>query len=1462
MSNKKFGIDLGTNSYGWAIRNFDLEENQIEKAGVIRFGSGVGIDKSGSVFTFASVRTKGRGVRNRYKSEKNRKFELLKYLIKYKYVPLTENELKSWKNYVHPNLRTNEIISRKFPKENIKFLNWLQNDFSYLDFDEKLNIYEIRAKLVNEKIEDEILRKHLLGRVLYHIANHRGFKSSKKVKENIEDDNAEDDISLNRKNPIGAERKKASKIEEIALKYNVKTIGEAFAKEISFGNRVRQELQQYAIRIKQEEEVKLIFEKQGYVLESEEFKNLFKSVFFQKKLKSQKGNVGNCTLEKNKTRCYLSHYDFEEFSVREFLNNVRINRKPLTKNIKDILWNDFFLKRVKSNFKFSEIKEFLYVNFYCKETDYFNYRDKQTIGGCPISSYFFKIFGENWRDLRIETNLQKANAKRKDKRIIYNIEDVWHLLLDEEDDENLKTIFLNKYNFSEKQIIDLLKCSRKFEQGFASLSLNAIRKILVFLREDFDNVSAKLLANVPIVIGKEQYESNRKKIIEFLINIQDEVNFEKLTSNIVNELIYEWKNEEQKRGYRDVEYKLSNNVEGKDILNKLQIRFGKDTWTDYSEEIKKKYYNTCFNKFQFFFKTSKREFIKLPTLKDTFKGYLKNNFLSHFSEDTINKKLERIYHPSETIIYQKPENSDVILQLGSPKHPALKQPKALKSLHILKNHLNQLLKEEIIDSDTEIIIEIARELNDINRAWAIEQYQKKQEQEREEIKVLLEEYFLSNGLNVNPQSEDDNDKMRLAIEQIEMEEKDYDYSIKENSKTKEKKWDYFIKQEKSKIEKYVDKIKLWKEQNFRCIYTNKSISFKDLFNDRIVDFEHTIPYEISQDNSLRNKTLCYSHYNTNIKKAKIPTELIDDYETIRNNIEHWVQKVKFIEDRIEFWKLESKKAVGDKERKDSAIRERHLWSLELNYWKGKVEGFLVKEITEKWLNSQLVDTQIMTKYAYHFLKTIFNKVRVVKGNDTKEFRKILQVQPKEELEKNRTHHSHHAIDAAVLTLIPPSPEKERIKVIAEEFRKKYKKQYHDYVPYRNYSSEHVLKIKDEIIINYKEKDKIFSSFVKNLKKNGKRIPLEIYNKQTNKKEIVYQKNEKGEIEFRKYEDGNFIIKKDQFGNPIKDQFGGKIPIPEYKKMKGDGFRGSIFQDSFYSELSYFERDENGNFKFDKEGNHILKKNVIAKRIPIDDAKKKIDAIIDFQVKENVKKEIERIKEEENLLKDNKLELVDKKIYQLNRKGERVKDQFGKFITYRHVRCAIPNTKVVPIKNHLYGDNRHYLAQHEEVSLAAIYEIKTKNKIKRELKTLNPIHIAELKNNLNILDKKDFFEYLIDEKTGEIIYPKYVFSKKTKVLFYGNETIEDLKRIYNEGNIEDIQKRFFMISGIEENKAGKKIIFQNCFMAGDALKSLPKNLSELNLNENVETYKLSQGNWNFIMEGYDFKINALGEIEFK
>ena len=63
---KILGLDLGTNSIGWAIRDTNKKGNQILDSNVIVFPKGVG-EKEGKEFSMASERTKNRAKRKLYK---------------------------------------------------------------------------------------------------------------------------------------------------------------------------------------------------------------------------------------------------------------------------------------------------------------------------------------------------------------------------------------------------------------------------------------------------------------------------------------------------------------------------------------------------------------------------------------------------------------------------------------------------------------------------------------------------------------------------------------------------------------------------------------------------------------------------------------------------------------------------------------------------------------------------------------------------------------------------------------------------------------------------------------------------------------------------------------------------------------------------------------------------------------------------------------------------------------------------------------------------------------------------------------------------------------------------------------------------------------------------------------------------------------------------------------------------
>lgn len=95
---KVIGLDLGTNSIGWAIvcRNDDLSYTLLDK-GVNIFQDGVAHDKSGEK-PAVQERTAARASRRHYFRRRLRKIQLLKILVGQRMCPYISNEdLDNWK---------------------------------------------------------------------------------------------------------------------------------------------------------------------------------------------------------------------------------------------------------------------------------------------------------------------------------------------------------------------------------------------------------------------------------------------------------------------------------------------------------------------------------------------------------------------------------------------------------------------------------------------------------------------------------------------------------------------------------------------------------------------------------------------------------------------------------------------------------------------------------------------------------------------------------------------------------------------------------------------------------------------------------------------------------------------------------------------------------------------------------------------------------------------------------------------------------------------------------------------------------------------------------------------------------------------------------------------------------------------------------------------------------------------
>ena len=91
-------------------------------------------------------------------------------------------------------------------------------------------------------------------------------------------------------------------------------------------------------------------------------------------------------------------------------------------------------------------------------------------------------------------------------------------------------------------------------------------------------------------------------------------------------------------------------------------------------------------------------------------------------------------------------------------------------------------------------------------------------------------------------------------------------------------------------------LRLWREQDGRCIYSNKAISIDDLINRHdLFQVDHIIPKSISFDDGYNNKVLCYSSENQN-KGNKISSRYFASgkasisYDEYKNNVNNLFER--------------------------------------------------------------------------------------------------------------------------------------------------------------------------------------------------------------------------------------------------------------------------------------------------------------------------------------------------------------------------------------------------------------------------------------------------------------------------------------------------------------------------------------------------------------------------------------------
>jgi len=273
-NNFTLGLDMGTNSIGWAIIGHDEDQ----PSGIIACGTRIfqeAVDAKTKT-PKNKARRDARSARKLVSRRKMRRDKLLNLLL--------QNNL--------------------LPKD--------ANDREKLLTDNKLfDPYQLRKQALDKK-----LTPYELGRVLYHLCQRRGFQSNRKAKSKKDGDVTMAITSLRQK----------------MIDSKSRTLGEYLANQSIKRNRYTDR----AMYQEEFELVWQTQQKHYSELLNQIFKvTIHNAIFFQRPLKIQKNLVGKCTFEPTRKRASRALLEYQRFRMLQDLNHLTI-KNPITRNYRQL----------------------------------------------------------------------------------------------------------------------------------------------------------------------------------------------------------------------------------------------------------------------------------------------------------------------------------------------------------------------------------------------------------------------------------------------------------------------------------------------------------------------------------------------------------------------------------------------------------------------------------------------------------------------------------------------------------------------------------------------------------------------------------------------------------------------------------------------------------------------------------------------------------------------------------------------------------------------------------------------------------------------------------------------------------------------------------------------------------------------------------------------------------------------
>lgn len=458
------GIDLGSNSLGWAIIGLiDDEPAQLVRTGVRVFEAGVNVDpKSGREKTLNAQRREALQQRRQLWRHRRRLVKVAHILQRAGLLPPGDdlsdpNGRQGSFNNLDARILASPWFLAMHPVCTIPKKERTEEQRLEVHRLKQLLPYLLRAAAVEGKVEDP----HFIGRALYHLAQRRGFWSNRKTKPKKDE------------KPGEVERG----IKTLRSEMGDKTLGQHFASLSPLERRIRD---QWTSRDMYQAEFKTIWDLQAQyhpAMRTEGLRQeVFSAIFDQRPLRLKGGLVGRCEFEPGERRAPAYLLISQRFRLLQVVNNLKYrvrggDWKSLSPEERQKLIHA--LERC-SSMEFKDVRECLGLS----RSDTINLqRDKEEarMPGNDTAAQLIDVFGEAWHNLSPEEEQRKIVASADS------------ILGTRDFDERRKRAekYLAKRGVENLERTCEAFLNIKFEAGYRSLSVKAMERFMPLLEHGF-----------------------------------------------------------------------------------------------------------------------------------------------------------------------------------------------------------------------------------------------------------------------------------------------------------------------------------------------------------------------------------------------------------------------------------------------------------------------------------------------------------------------------------------------------------------------------------------------------------------------------------------------------------------------------------------------------------------------------------------------------------------------------------------------------------------------------------------------------------------------------------------------------------------------------------------------------------------------------------------------------------------